>query len=86
MPAVVIGVEAVHVDNPILFDYCTSEVARQEPEIRRTDPHIPKDNSFTDGQQHFGMAVHSGDKEDEGDERAQRDAIITTRWAMMRLD
>jgi len=33
MPAVVISVEAVHLDNAILLDYLTSKVAIEEPEI-----------------------------------------------------
>jgi len=32
-PAVVINVEAAHVDNGILLDYLISEVALEEPEI-----------------------------------------------------
>jgi hypothetical protein len=33
MPAVVISVEATHVDNRILLEYLTTEVALEEPEI-----------------------------------------------------
>jgi murein L,D-transpeptidase YafK len=33
MPAVVISMEAMRVDNAILLDYLTSEVALEEPEI-----------------------------------------------------
>jgi len=36
MPAVVISVEAAHVDNAILVEYLTSEVALEEPEIGST--------------------------------------------------
>jgi hypothetical protein len=36
-PAVVISVEAARVDNAILLDYLTSEVALEHPEIGRTD-------------------------------------------------
>jgi hypothetical protein len=73
-PAVVISVEAARVDNAILLDYLTSEVAIEEPEIGSTDPNIPMDNNCTDDELHFGMPGGSGDFEDEGDES---DAIPT---------
>jgi len=47
-PAVVISMEAVWVDNPILRDYLTSKVALVEPEIGSTDPNIPIHNNCTD--------------------------------------
>jgi hypothetical protein len=68
MPTVVISVEAARVDNAILLDYLTSEVALEEPEIRSTDPTIPIDNNCTDDELHFGMPGGSRDFEDEGDE------------------
>ena len=77
-PAVVMSVEAAHVDNGILLDYLTSEVALQEPEIGSTDPNILIDNNFTDDELHFGMPGDSGNCEDEGDESDERDAIRTT--------
>jgi len=67
-PVVVISVEAVRVDNAILLDYLTSEVALEEPEIGSTDPNIPIDNNCTDDKLHFRMPGGSGDFEDEGDE------------------
>jgi len=67
-PAVVISVEAARVDNAILLDYLTSEVALEEPEIGSTDPNIPIDNNCTDDELHFGTPGGSGDFEDEGDE------------------
>jgi len=73
-PAVVISVEAAHVDNAILLDYLTSEVALDEPEIGSTDSNIPIDNNCTDDELHFGMPGGSGDFKDEGDES---DAIPT---------
>ena len=73
-PAVVISVEAARVDNAILLDYLTSEVALEEPEIGSTDPNIPIDNNCTDDELHFGMPGGSGDFEDEGD---KSDAIPT---------
>jgi len=76
-PAVVISVEAAHVDNAILLNHLTSEVALEEPEIRSTDPNIPIDNNCTDDKIHLGMPGGSGDYEDEGDECNVHDAIPT---------
>jgi len=76
-PAVVISVEAARVENAILLDYLTSEVALEEPEIGRTDPNIPIDNNCTDDELHFGLPGASGDYNDEGDESYVRDAIPT---------
>jgi len=66
-PAMVISVEAARVDNAILLDYLTSEVALEEPEIESTDSNIPINNNCTDDELHFGMPGGSGDFEDEGD-------------------
>jgi hypothetical protein len=77
MPAVVIGVEAAHINNPILLDYLASEVALVEPEIGRADPNILIDNICTDDKLHFGMPGGSGDYKDEGDQSDDRDAIPT---------
>jgi len=73
-PAVVISVEAAHVDNAILLDYLTSEVALEEPAIRNTSPNIPIGNNWTDDELHFRMPAGRGDFEDEGD---KSDAIPT---------
>jgi len=76
-PAVVISVEAGRVENAILLDYLTSEVALEEPEIGSTDSNIPIDNNCTDGELHFEMPGGSGDFEDECDET---NAIPTASW------
>jgi len=76
-PAVVISVEAACVDNAILLDYLTSEVALVEAEIGSTDPNIPIDNNCMHEELHFGMPGANGDNEDEGDESDVRDAIPT---------
>jgi len=76
-PAVVISAEAARVDNAILLDYLTSEVALEEPVIGSTDPNIPMDNNCRDDKLHIGMPGGSGDYEDEGDESDVRDAIPT---------
>jgi len=68
LPAVVISVEAARVDNAILLDYLTSEVALEEGEIGSTDPNIVIDNNCTDDELHFGMPGGSRDFEDEGEE------------------
>jgi len=80
-PAMVISVYAALVDNAILLDYLTSEVAIEEPQIGSSDPNIPINNNFTDDRLHFGMPGGSEDFEDEGD---RSDAISTAsrrRWA-----
>jgi hypothetical protein len=77
-PAVVISTEASSVDNAILRDYSTSEVALEELEIGSTDPNIPMDNHCTDDELHFGMPWGSGEYEDEGDESDEHDAIRTS--------
>jgi hypothetical protein len=76
-PAVVISVEAERVDNAILLDYLTSEVALEEPEIGSTDPTIRIDNNCTDDELHFGMPGGSVDFEDEVDETDERNDIPT---------
>jgi len=58
--AMVVSVEAACVDNAILLDYLTSDVALQEPEIGSTDPNIMIDNNCTDDEFHFGMPEGSG--------------------------
>jgi len=80
MPAMVISVEAAPVDNAILLDYLTSEVALQEPEIETTDPNIPIDNNCMDDELHFGMPWGSRNHADEGDQSDVRNAIPTARW------
>jgi len=51
----VISTEAASVDNAILLDYWTSEVALQEPEIGSTDSNILIHNNCTDDKLHFWM-------------------------------
>jgi len=79
-PTKKISVEAARVDNAILLDYLTSEVALEEPDIRSTDPNIPIDNNCTDDKLHFGMPGDSRDCEDPGDESDELDAIPTASW------
>jgi hypothetical protein len=74
MPAMVMSVEAAHVDNAILLDYLTTKVALEEPEIGSTDPNNPIDNNCTCAELHFGMPGGCRDIEDGGDES---DAIPT---------
>jgi len=78
-PAVVISVDAAGVDNAIHFDYLTSEVALQEPEIRSTDPNTPTDDNCTDDNLHFRLPGGSVDYDNEGDESEVSDAIPTAR-------
>jgi len=89
MPALVISVEAARVDNAILLDYLTSEVALEEPEIGSTNPNIPIDNNCMDDKLDFGIPRASRNYEDEGDESDERNAIATAsrrRRAMTELE
>jgi hypothetical protein len=79
-PTLVVSTEAASVDNAILLDYLTSEVALEEPEIGSTNPNIPIDNHCTDDELHIRMPGGSGNYEDEGDESNKRDAIPTASW------
>jgi hypothetical protein len=76
-PAAVISMEAARVDNAILVDYLTSEVALEEPEIGSTNPNIPIDNNCMDDELDFGMPGGCEDYDDEGDEIDESDAIPT---------
>jgi len=74
-PAIVISVDAARVADAILLAYLASEVALEEPEIRRSDPNILIDNNCTDHELHFGMPRVSGAQKDQGDDRDKCDAI-----------
>ena len=76
-PATVISTEAERVDNAILLDYLTSEVALEEPEIGSTYPNIPIDNDCTNDELHSGMPVDCEDYDYEGDEIDQSNTIPT---------
>jgi len=81
MPGMVISMEAVCVDNAILLDYLTSEVALEDPEIGSPDPNIAIDNDFMDDERHFGMPGGSRDYKAQCDQSDERDAIPTaSRW------
>jgi hypothetical protein len=89
-PAMVMNMEAAHVDNAFLLDYLTSEVAIEEPEIGSTDPDNVIDNNCTDDALHFGMPGGSRDFEDEGDESdaiptASRRRLASTQLEMLAL-
>jgi hypothetical protein len=75
--AVVIGVEAARVDNAIVLQMLTSEVALEEPHIGNTHPTILMDNNCTYDKLHFGMPGGSEDNEDAGDESSKCDTIPT---------
>jgi len=77
IPAVVISVEAARVENAILLDELTSEVALEEPGIGSTDLDIPIDNNCTADELYIGMPGRSSYYKDEGDERDEHDAIPT---------
>jgi hypothetical protein len=88
-PAVVISMEAAVVDNTILLDYMTSEVALEEPEIGSTDPKIRIDNNSMYDELRFGMPGDSRNYEDEAEESDERNDIPTAswrRWAVTELN
>jgi hypothetical protein len=74
-PAVVITVEAACVDNAILLNYFTFEVAFDEPEIGSNDENIPTDHNWMENKLHFGIAGGIGDYDDEAEESQERDRI-----------
>jgi hypothetical protein len=76
-PAMLSRVEAAPVDNAILRDYLTCDVALQEPEIGSADPDIPIDKNCTDDKLHSGMPEGSENFENEGDGSDDDDAILT---------
>ena len=75
MPAVVITMEAACVDNAILLDYLTSEVAYYKPVIGITDRNILIDNYCSNDELDFWMPGGSSDCQDERDESDDFDAI-----------
>ena len=77
IPAEVISMEAARIDNAILLDDLTSEVAFEEPDIESTDQNIPMDINCTDYKLHLGMPGGRGDHEDEGEDSNKHDAILT---------
>jgi hypothetical protein len=85
-PPVVISVEAARVDNAILLDYLTSEVAIEQPEIGSTDPNIQTGTNCTDDELHFGMSGGSVDFKDEGDESNVIPAASRRRCAATELE
>jgi len=85
-PAVVVSVEAPRVDNGILLQYMTSEVALEEPEIGTTDRNLLIDNNYSDDELHFGMPGGSGDSEDKRDERDDIPTDSRRRQALTELE
>jgi hypothetical protein len=73
----VISVEAARVDNAILLEYLTSEVAVEEPVIRGTDRNIPMDNICTDDELPLGISGGNRNYENDCDESDVGDAIPT---------
>jgi hypothetical protein len=78
MPTAVISTDAACVDNSILVDYWTSEVALEEPEIRSPDEDIPIHNNSTDDELHDRIPGGWKDYDNPGDEIDESDAIPTT--------
>jgi len=85
-PAVVIGVEAARVNNVILHDYLTFEVALDDPEIGSTEQNIPIGNNCTDDELHFSMPEGSRIFEDKCDESDAIHSASRRRWAATELE
>jgi hypothetical protein len=58
--------EITFVDNAIVFDYWTSEVGHEEPDIGCTDPNILVENRCTDDERHVGQPMGGTDFKYEG--------------------
>jgi len=87
--AEVIITEAARVDNAILLDNLSSEVALEEPEIGGNDPNIPMDSNRTDDELHLGMPGGCRDYNEQGDEIDESDGIHFAsgrRWATSELE
>jgi hypothetical protein len=80
IPAEVIRTEAVHIDNAILLDYLTSNVALEEAMIESSDPYILLYNHYPDDMLHFGLPCGSKDWDNESDTIDESYAIPTTCW------
>lgn len=76
-PAVVISVEAAHVDNPVLLDYLTTAVMLEETEIGNKDRNIPNGTNCLDDEPNPGMAVGCAGYKAQGDESFEHHAILT---------
>ena len=73
----VISVEPAHVDNAILPDDLTSEVALEQPEIGRSDQNIPINNHYTNDKRDFGIPGGSRNYQDDNDKSDKCNAIPT---------
>jgi hypothetical protein len=73
--AMVISVEATHVDSDILLEYWTPNVTLEEPEIRNTGPNILTENTCMENEIQFRIAGASRDYEDESVRSLVRNAI-----------
>ena len=75
-----ISVEQVCVNNSIVPDYMSSELALEEHEIDSTRPDAPIDNNCMDDKLHFGMPGGSREIKESGDASDKQDAIPTGSW------
>jgi len=69
--------EVACVENAMVFDYWTSVVAHEEPEISCTDPNIPIENQCTDDELHVGWPVGSADYKNERHACVELDIVPT---------
>jgi hypothetical protein len=77
-PDIIISMESAIVDNAILIDNLTSEVAVEQFEMGSTEPNIPMDNNCTDDQLNFGIPWCTLDYDHHGDESNEPDTFPTT--------
>jgi len=77
IPAIVISMEPVRVDNAILLGHLTFEVVLKRPGIGSTDPNIQTNNTCTDDKLHIRIPRGYGDYQDEGDKGDEWDTIAT---------
>jgi hypothetical protein len=77
MPAVFIYVKGAFMDNAILLEYLTSNVAVTKPEIGCTHITVMVNSQFRDDKLYIWMAGDSGDFENDGDTIKELNAFPT---------
>ena len=77
MPAVVLSVEVVHVDNAVLLDNLTFGVVLEETDSWSSNPNIPTDNNCMNDKLHFGLPGCGRDYKDEGGKSVEGNAFPT---------
>jgi hypothetical protein len=73
----VISLQVACVNNAILLDNLTSQMAIEETEIRRSNRNIPIDYHYANAELHFRMLGDSEDDQADRNDSDKRDAIPT---------